>query len=163
MRKVFLLRSIRAATCVGFCALMSNIAEAADVGRSGSIKDVSVPPALRWTGFYVGGQIGHGEPSYDGLFDAESHNPELSGVVGGIHVGYNMQRGNWVFGIEGDFNWTDWQDTELQGAGGDFVTGNIDWLATARARLGIAVDRTLYYATAGVAFAKAEYTAFDQW
>lgn len=174
MKKNILLRTILASAVVGACALMGDVAIAGDLGGRGSIKDAPAPyRAPRWTGFYVGGQVGYGEASYDGVFDSGEANPrerafaddlDLSGAVGGIHVGYNLQSGNWVFGVEGDFNWTDWQDKSLDAlpnAVTDFVTGNVEYLATIRGRLGYAVDRSLFYVTAGVAFADAEYTAVN--
>lgn len=172
MAKNNVLHSMIAGVAVGMCALMSNGALAADLGGRGSIKDSPAPAVHRWTGFYVGGQIGYGEANYDGVFDSGEANPnnrafandlDLSGVVGGVHVGYNLQRGNFVFGIEGDFNWTDWSDKVTDAAAGatDFVTGDVEYLATVRGRIGLAMDRSLFYVTAGVAFADSEYTAFN--
>ena len=34
-------------------------------------------------------------------------NAATNGVIGGVLAGYNWQAGPWVFGIEGDFGWTD--------------------------------------------------------
>jgi outer membrane immunogenic protein len=170
MRNALLLRRVVTSTAVGFCALFCSAAIAADMGGRESIKNAPVPGASRWAGFYVGGQIGHGRAFYEGVFDSSEEDPEfrafasdldLSGVVGGIHVGYNLQKGNWVLGIEGDFNWADWQDKVSDAAGTGFVTGNVDWLATVRGRLGIAADRILLYATVGMVFTNAEYTAVN--
>ena len=60
-------------------------------------------------------------------------------VMGGIHAGYNWQRQNWVYVIEGDI-----------GA----VEDAYDYVASVRARLGWATDNVLLYATSGVAFAR---------
>lgn len=59
--------------------------------------------------------------------------------LGGVHIGFNWQAGNWVYGIEGD------------GSFGD--DDKHSYLASARARLGYASGNTMIYATAGVAFA----------
>lgn len=62
-----------------------------------------------------------------------------SSPLGGIHIGYNWQNGNKVFGFEADGSFAD----------DDFA----DYLATVRLRLGHAFGDNLVYATAGVAFA----------
>jgi opacity protein-like surface antigen len=58
-------------------------------------------------------------------------------LIGGFHIGYNWQKGQIVYGAEGDY-----------AANG----GLDDYLATLRARLGWASGRSLFYATGGVAF-----------
>lgn len=92
-------------------------------------------------------------------------------MLAGAQAGYNWQRGNFVFGIEGDFsgisNRTDpvrakafaslageemfgtWLKTEVKG------TASLDWLATLRGRAGMVVRRNfLPFVTGGVAFGK---------
>lgn len=90
-------------------------------------------PAIGWTGFYIGGNIGANWPSDDlELLDDDAK------LIGGGHVGFNWQSpSNWVFGVEGDANFSD-----------DF-----DYLASVRGRLGYAFGRTLVYGTGGAAFA----------
>jgi len=63
-----------------------------------------------------------------------------SGALGGIHAGYNWQRGATVFGIEGDANLADENFRE--------------YLASVRVRVGRTIDQVLVYGTAGVAFAR---------
>lgn len=57
--------------------------------------------------------------------------------IGGVHIGYNWQSGDRVFGVEADASFGD----------------GVDYLASLRARLGYAMDNLLLYVTAGVAFA----------
>ena len=57
--------------------------------------------------------------------------------IGGVHIGYNWQSGDRVFGVEADASFGD----------------GLDYLASLRARLGYATDNLLFYVTAGVAFA----------
>src|SRR5262245_19715506 len=73
------------------------------------------PPVVwTWTGFYVGGNLGYswGRSSTDAnfynstigtLLFTTGENFKLNGVIGGGQVGYNYQNGNWVTGIEADF------------------------------------------------------------
>ncbi len=65
------------------------------------------PPAFTWSGVYIGGQVGYGWGTSN-LYD------ESTGFVpavcpsrassGGVHVGYNYQVSQFVFGLEGDVN-----------------------------------------------------------
>ena len=90
-----------------------------------------------------------------------------SGVIGGGHVGYNFVLPGFagfgsglILGIEGSVDGTDYSQTTTFGAGNAFFvpagsTASIrsDIQGSVRGRLGIAVDRALFYATGGAAFA----------
>ena len=125
----------------------------------------AAPPAPIWTGVYAGGHLGGawtGDDSIEkfkrckdthkckclGCYDTNwkkvsakhfvSEKDDGVGLLGGVHVGYNWQLpDDTVFGVEADLSFAD----------------NIDYLASLRARFGIASDNLLLYATAGVAFA----------
>jgi outer membrane immunogenic protein len=100
----------------------------------------------------------------------------LHGFTGGLQLGYNFQSGPWVYGLEADFGYfgqrrTDTNsvvlpaNTALGGLGGGVcgtsatttcvgsysTTVSTDWLLTVRPRIGFAWDRTLAYATVGLA------------
>jgi outer membrane immunogenic protein len=74
------------------------------------------PVVYDWTGFYIGGNIGYswGRSSdtsrlTDGLgttFFTSAGSSHLDGVVGGGQIGYNLQRQNWVWGLEADIQGT---------------------------------------------------------
>ena len=112
-----------------------------------------------WTGFYVGGFGGYAFGNHNLVFPPGPNNGfanfdlnwESHGAFGGGEVGYNWQSGNLVFGIEAD------------GAGGN-INGNdnnianppaaidankLKWVASLRARGGIAVDRLLLFFDGG--------------
>ena len=101
-------------------------------------------PAFTWGGLYVGINGGFG---YAGLGDTNFGNPS-GGLVGGT-LGYNYQMGQFVFGVEGDF------DYAFMKADNGFAFGNttykVNWITTERLRLGYAVDRALFYVTGGYA------------
>src|SRR6202048_1411844 len=92
----------------------------------------------------------------------------LGGIMGGGTAGCQYQWaspwGQWVIGIEGDGG-----PFDKQGQANDqlpfnpqFVNQtNEHWIATLRGRLGYAVDKWLFYATGGVAWANVEETAWD--
>jgi len=72
------------------------------------------------------------------------------GLVGG-QLGYNWQFGQFVYGVEGDGDWTDLRGTaNFANCKLGCQTRN-DFLATARGRVGFAVDRWLPYVTGGLA------------
>jgi opacity protein-like surface antigen len=82
-----------------------------------------LPPI--WSGLYGGVHLGYADARYD------------DGVVGGVQLGYNWQVNAIVYGVEGDIS--------LTGA------HSIDWLASARGRLGYLIQPSLMlYGTAGV-------------
>jgi outer membrane immunogenic protein len=123
-----------------------------------------------WGGFYIGGHAGYGEPSFDGVFDntdAGGFLDELNadGFAGGALIGYNFYMpgavgDGFLFGIEGDVTFTDWEDEE-DSAGPDAIRADVDMLGTVRGRIGIVASDTLFFVTGGVAFIDGEYTGFD--
>ena len=58
------------------------------------------PLAPSWTGFYVGLNAGYGFGDAD--WPAAGPDPSPSGFLIGGTLGYNLQTGSWVWGIEGD-------------------------------------------------------------
>jgi outer membrane immunogenic protein len=145
-----------AATVLGF----SLTANAADLPRPVPVPMVTkAPPYLdqtfNWSGFYIGvnggGGWGHSWSDLSGGF----HN---SGGVAGGTVGYNTQYGNWVFGFEGDIDWSDVSGTtSAAGCPGCSVQNN--WLSTARGRVGYAFGRWLPYITGGLAVGDVQASA----
>ncbi|MCA0433719.1 MAG: outer membrane beta-barrel protein [Proteobacteria bacterium] len=90
----------------------------------------------------------------------ENVTADLSGLLGGIQVGWNHMAGNnIVFGFEADL--------ALSSVGGDDDIGagkaetDINWLSSFRGRLGVAKDRWLIYATGGPAIAGTKLTYDD--
>ena len=75
-------------------------------------------------------------------------------------VGANFQTDAFVFGVEGDWDYSAINTGTTGAVCGTFgtcQTGN-NWLATARARVGYAADRVLFFGTAGGAFANMQTT-----
>jgi outer membrane immunogenic protein len=146
------------AAAVGLLALAAMPASAADLPRSTYKSPAYVPAA--WTGFYLGINAGGGFGSSDWNGFLVSTSPS-GGMVGGT-VGYNWQGPGspWVFGIEGDIDWTNIKDNSL--CAGSICQTKNSWLGTVRGRAGYAFDRFLPYVTGGVAFGdvKAGRTGF---
>ena len=107
--------------------------------------------AYNWTGFYVGinGGGAWGKSNWDGL-PSTSFNTS-GGVIGGT-IGYNLQTGPWVWGLEGDLDWA-----SISGNANTAIlcvpncNTKTDWLGTVRGRVGYAFDRILPYVTGGLA------------
>jgi outer membrane immunogenic protein len=69
----------------------------------------------------------------------------------GATIGYNLQFGSFVVGLEGDADWISIKGSTTINCPSTCQTTN-NWLATARGRIGYAFDRFLPYFTAGAAF-----------
>jgi len=138
---------------------------------------VKAPPpvalAYNWTGFYLGGNLGiaQGRGHVDFVGTGVTADPYMAGWLAGGQIGYNVQYGPYVVGIEVDASKTNANGTRACGSspGTDangfsvafsplFLTcqNTIDWITTAAVRLGTTLpwsDRTLLYVKGGAAVA----------
>lgn len=108
------------------------------------------PPLYNWSGIYFGINGGYGFGNSDWRAPVDTGNFNLDGGLVGGTLGINFQTGQFVFGLEGDVDWTNIQGSSSNGGCAGLVcqTSN-DWLSTFRVRLGYAFDRVLLYGTAG--------------
>ena len=156
----------------------------------------AVMAMYNWTGFYAGGNIGYswgkadtdvsvpGFPilaSITGLGatvpvdipgGAFSESLKPKGVIGGGQVGWNSQLGNWVFGLEADWQASGQQDNRSRTDTSTFTTiitlplfdvtatsattleAQLKWFGTVRGRIGYAWDSVLIYGTGGLAYGR---------
>ncbi len=132
------------------------------------------PPAWSWTGYYAGVNLGYswGSSNFNEtflnsitsfpVFVASGNINNIDGVIGGGQIGYNWQYGNWIVGLEADF-----QGSGERGSGTftcpagvcsiltvtTTVNERLDWFGTVRPRLGWTVTpTTMIYATGGLAY-----------
>lgn len=145
----------------------SQSAGAADLPMYTKARPV-VAPVYDWTGFYLGGHVGWGWGHDDaggflrdaqGPFPAGTAQPafpfDLNGVAGGGQVGFNyMVLPHIVFGIEADISAANINNSISKTSffGTAVQDTKIDWLATARGRVGYAFNELLVYGTSGVAW-----------
>jgi outer membrane immunogenic protein len=127
---------------------LATIAAAADLPRrSFPGQAPAYIPIYNWTGFYIGinGGGAWGNSTWDsiGSFD-------VAGFLVGGTAGYNWQAGQFVFGLEGDYAWTNIDGSTGAACPTGCQTSN-GWLATVRGRIGYAFDRFLPYVTGGLA------------
>jgi outer membrane immunogenic protein len=141
------------------------------------------PPAFTWSGVYIGGQIGYAWGTDNASWTGTANNLDRAagsfglgpqGVIGGAHVGYNLQPTtpafSWlVFGIEGSVDGTSLGKTvtvpladfarvtfgSMTASSSESVQGSF------RGRLGIAWDRFLVFGEGGVAVTSFDTTYFD--
>ncbi len=135
---------------------------------------MEVPAATGWSGVYVGVQAGYAFGGDNGVFQLDPFTPGLEtafspgfsgdfddGFIGGAHVGYDWQYQQLVFGAILDVTYADISDSQSGfSTTPAFYTieRELDWMVTARARLGYAFnDRFLVYGTGGAAFADIDY------
>jgi outer membrane immunogenic protein len=105
------------------------------------------------------------------LANPQSNSFSNTHFIGGIQAGYNWQFDpRWVLGVEADWDWahtgynfcrqTDSFSlacTDI-GRGFESISSTTDWIATARARLGVTVANVLLYGTGGAAWGHIETT-----
>jgi outer membrane immunogenic protein len=91
---------------------------------------------------------------------------ELAYRLGGVQVGCNYQAGTWVFGIQGDYDWTNAKTdntnvflTNFNGFGLTVVNHTeIKSIASVTGRVGYAWDRFLLYGKGGGAWLRADHS-----
>jgi outer membrane immunogenic protein len=140
-------------------------AAAADLPLEGSLYKISnfVPGiGFTWTGFYIGANAGYGWGSADPSIKAApavavAGEEKVPGAVAGGQLGFNLQVNRFVFGIEGDLQWSAQRGTASFShvAYADFL----QWFETGRARVGYTAEHWLFYATGGAAMARLTSTA----
>ena len=140
---------------LGLLALAALPASAADLPRGAMpYKAPAYVAQYNWTGFYLGINGGGGWGDSDWNVFGVSHSPS-GGMIGGT-AGYNWQGAGspWVFGLEGDIDWTNIRDSTA--CGGLLCETRNNWLGTVRGRVGYAFDRFMPYFTGGLAIGDVE-------
>ena len=163
--------------CVASLALGMGYTLAADLPTKA--QRPAAEPAPSWDGFYVGGSVGmrisdsdwnttgiRAAPSAPDRVTATGHFGNAS-VRGGLYAGFNIQRGFWVYGLEGDVGSANNTERHLGIPGATPLGGpaviydpsldstriRLGWDASIRARVGMLMMPTvLLYATGGAAF-----------
>jgi outer membrane immunogenic protein len=127
---------------------------------------VAVAAVYNWTGFYIGGHAGYGWGETNSTilessnaFPAGTVNKnEFDGVLAGGQIGLNYQTGQWVFGVEADFSWSDINGDNVHPAVNPVARqsethSEVSWVITLTGRLGITTGPALFYVKGGGAWA----------
>jgi outer membrane immunogenic protein len=142
-------KTIRTGLAVAATLIATMAAQAADLPRPGyKAPAYSAPAYANWTGLYVG--INGGYAFGTSNWDVPPIDTSPKGGMVGATLGYNYQTGVWVWGLEGDIDYSFVKGSSACGAG-TCETKN-SWFATARGRIGYAGwTNWLPYITGGVA------------
>lgn len=156
-------------------------ADAASPTLHGNAQAAFAYSPTSWTGLYVGANLGgisdhssesgfypsggfgsycFGNNTFIGTAACNFANSQTAtGVIGGLQIGYNFQTGNWVYGLETDFDFSSARKTTTGSSATGYAFGSwsaqngVKEFGTARLRLGYAFDRALVFATGGLAYA----------
>jgi outer membrane immunogenic protein len=138
---------------VSAIALASVMGAGAAYAADLMVDDVAIEAATAdvWTGAYVGANAGAASGTVEWEFAGGGGGDEydISGWTLGGQIGYNWQMDNIVFGLEADLSVAAINGEYLSG----LATRDINWVASARGRVGYAIDSILIYGTAGLAAA----------
>jgi outer membrane immunogenic protein len=152
--------AIIAAALTVVCA---QVASAADMPVKAPRPVAAPPPVYNWTGFYVGGHVGYlwgrTHVEEDGVVTEDG--VPTNGVVGGALAGYNWQYNQFLFGLEGDFGWTNANGTGVAAPPPPVTTTttqapnkyDFNWTSHVRGRFGYAADRWLFFVAGGLSIA----------
>ncbi len=193
---------IRSLAMLALLGLTATDARAADLGYDylrGSEYDepaIVTTPLIDWSGLYVGGHGGYttaalgfknvfqqmiyrdshdttGESTFGASTLLNAQSRRVEGATYGAYAGFNVQYGDVVFGLEGDYTWfgqtgrtSDALGRVKSTTGGSqqFIdlrgvsTTRIEDYGTVRARLGYAYGNFLPYVTGGLAVGRMQTT-----
>jgi outer membrane immunogenic protein len=121
-----------------------------------------VAPPLSWGGFYFGvnGGYAFGTSDWNNAGASTGNFAPTGGLAGGT-AGFNYAGfGGFLFGVEGDLDWSGLKGSSstaacvgLGATAGTTCQTKSTWLSTARVRVGYAFDRILVFGTGGAAIA----------
>ena len=131
--------------------------------RFGDVGKVSSEPSYNWSGFYAGLNLGTGAtatnavPSTTVGGTGQVDDIYAAALTGGVQAGYNAQFSkSMVLGAEADFGFFGASHTicdinDCPTNNKLFLKSKTSYLGTARLRAGYAFDRSMIYATGGLA------------
>lgn len=159
--KKFLLAS------VALAALGCGQALAADLPARRAVPVKAPEPVIaygyNWSGFYVGAHGGGGWSrkcfTFAGVSDG-CHDGD--GWLGGGQVGFNVQSGQFVFGVEFSGSWADISGSNAAIADPtDSYSSKVNSILLLTGRVGMTFDRLLLYVNGGGAWARDKFTYVD--
>jgi outer membrane immunogenic protein len=160
-------------TTTAIVMLTGGTAFAADMPAK-AVAPAPILPPPTWTGPYIAGIVGVGRLNESanrsdspgslspcGLYNSAC-SASATGFVGGVEVGYDWQDRYFVYGVSADWTWTGLKQTQTKASGISIFShqAKIDWLASFRGRMGLAVDNTLVYVTGGLALGHLKSNVF---
>jgi outer membrane immunogenic protein len=106
-----------------------------------------------WSGVYAGVYVGAGTGTVftNTVPPGAAADINVTGLLGGVDVGVNFQTGNIVLGVEADAAVTNIGGSLVAAACAGTCTERTNFLGSIRGRAGLALDKVLLFATAGLA------------
>src|SRR5437870_2291158 len=131
------MKKVLVGSAIAAAILSASSASAADMAPRYTKAPVAVAIVYDWTGFYIGGNVGYswGRAATDGTLTGTQSvsqfvafsgalvpgfpvvtplaalpltgRANVDGFIGGGQAGYNWQREKWLFGLEGDLQYSD--------------------------------------------------------
>jgi outer membrane immunogenic protein len=134
------------ASAIAIALATGGAAWAADVPMKAA--PYAAAPLFNWSGWYFGANFGPATGQIVSDSDSNIARKASRSWTPGLQLGYNVQNGNVVWGIEGDIALTKSKFAWSSANDGSSVKAST---ASIRGRLGWAFDRILAYGTAGFA------------
>lgn len=124
------------------------------------VASASVPGANKFTGFYLGADLGYGTGDADAKINTTKLELGAKGVRGGLHVGYGKQFDNrFYLGLEANGYLSGMKDSFTSGSNKIELKRN--WGVGASLRPGIVFDNALAYAIVGFDYANLQAKGTD--
>ena len=160
--------------------IAASAALALSAAAAGSAVAADADEAPNWSGFHVGGHIGGaglstswtgsqsvtipGPPGAEGqppgppttVTTPIGASANRTAVDVGAQAGFDVQTGQFVFGVEGDFDYNSLNSQTV--AASYTVRAHATDYGSIRARAGVAFDKVLVFATGGAAFSNLSFT-----
>jgi outer membrane immunogenic protein len=162
MRKVLL-------STVALIAFAAPAAAADMAARPYKAPPAPIAVVYDWSGFYIGvnGGWGSSHKCWDfttpaGVFvGAEGCHDADGGTVGG-QIGYRWQAGTWVFGLEAQGNWADFQGSNVSLIDPTLRNeSRIDAFGLFTGQIGWAANNVLFYVKGGAAVTSDRFRIYD--
>ena len=161
--------SLKTLIAGGALAVACSAAVAADLpSRKAPVYAPVAAPIFTWSGLYVGANLGYGIVRNDrvgvadtGIAPYNYSNARSQGLLGGLTLGYNVQSGAMVYGLEGDFQFTGMTKSVADLVNGYTARSRIPMFGTLRGRVGYAMGNALLYATGGLGVTNVKYNLGD--
>ncbi len=121
---------------------------------------------LPWTGLYFGLNAGYAWHDVNGIYDNAGSpvglaGAEPNGAIVGAQIGYNYRINWFLMGVELDADAGTSKDSVFNAVTGGEITGSLDYLASARGRLGVLWGPVLFYGTVGVGGGRYTFQEFS--
>ncbi len=149
--KKLLLASVAVAGLFGASALAADI----PIKAPPSTSQIAAPP-YNWSGLYVGANFGGAWTNGSLNIPGNNFYGGITDLIGGGQIGYNVQAGHLLFGVEGDFDWASFNHPALPAP----TLGSVSqhWMSTVAGRFGLVNDQWLLFGKLGGGWVRSDAT-----